>query len=439
MSIYKEGLLIMRQMKMTTDKEPKRASKTDLYNKGLMFFKMYEKLSQNKLLSIKENNEIVKLYIDSKQKGYYRSIVYDVNNPQLTCAKNMSVLKKIEESLKKPFSELVQKDIDDLQQKLNANSIFTNSVRRGNKLVEPRPISHKYKLDIVVSIRQFWRFYRLYCKYELGKEMPDIVEFLKVRRLKNSNKMIQFLTKDELEMLVKAVRGPQMQAFLNVFFETGARVIEILKLKYGNCMYDNEKKTWIIKLPNEKGKSTQKLPIELTFSSGAFDLWISSNNFQDEDYVFQYSYDYLRKKLSYYAKKVIGRHVTPKEFRKGMAMYLVNNNVNEQYIRAHMGWSPSSDAIAHYINQKAIKRPDQLNKAIQTDFYSDVIKENENLKFVQKKQEDELTQMREEMKSVRKEQLEMFSKLNEIDVSASKHLVRAVFEEMKQKENSKET
>lgn len=412
--------------------EPKRTVKSDLYNKGAMFDKMYERLTNNSLFLFPENNRLIKIFIDSKQKGYYRSIIYDVNSPKLTLAKNLSSLKKVEECLNKQFDMLTQSDIDDFQQRLNNNCILTTT-KQLHFRNQDKPISHEYKLDLVNNLKQFWRFYRLYSKYELQKEIPDIVEYFRIRRSKRNNEMIAFLTKEELELLCKSISSQQMIAFFNVFFETGARVIEILKLKYSNCIFNNEKKTWIIKLPNEKGKSTSKVPVELTFSAAEFDRWITSRKFLEDDYVFQYSYDYVRKRLSFLSRRVLGRHITCKEFRKGMAMYLVNCNINEQYIRAHMGWAASSKAIAHYINQKAIKRPDLLDKAIQTDFYSDVIKENQDLKFKQKIQEDELQKMKEEMDAFKKEQLRMFDKMNDINVSASKNLIKAVFEEMQKK------
>lgn len=59
-------------------------------------------------------------------------------------------------------------------------------------------------------------------------------------------------------------------------------------------------------------------------------------------------------------------------FRKSCAMHLVNLDINEQYIKSHMGWSANSKAISHYISQRAIKRPDKLNEATQPNPSSEV-------------------------------------------------------------------
>ena len=94
------------------------------------------------------------------------------------------------------------------------------------------------------------------------------------------------------------------------FFETGARVIEILKLRYNNCHFDEAKKTSIVKLPNEKGISSQKVPVELTFSSNEFNTWIRSKDFKEDEYVFQYTYAYIRKRLAFLSKKYLRRHIS---------------------------------------------------------------------------------------------------------------------------------
>ena len=107
------------------------------------------------------------------------------------------------------------------------------------------------------------------------------------------------------------------------------------------------------------------------------------------------------------------------------------SKVNEQYIKAHLGWSVDSKVLKNYANQTAIKRPDQLNNAIQKDYYSEVIKENDELKFKQKLQQDQIQKMLDEMQQMRREQLKIFDKMDGIDVSTSKNLIKTIFEEMK--------
>lgn len=399
----------------------------DVFNIEPRFDAAYKELINGQFFKIPENNGIIKLFIDAKWKGNYRSIIYQVNNPKCTLIKNLGVFRAIEGMLNKPFNKLSQDDIDMLQLRLNNDEFTTTSPIR-----KPKKLAFRYKQDIVKHIKQFWRFYKLYAKTEMATELPNIVEYIQVRKPKNQNTIVKFITKDEIDKLLLYTNTQQMRAFLSVYYELGARVVEILLLKRNNCKFDETKKVWSIVPPQEKGLSTQKMMIELSFSNSEFNKWMMLRNFEsEEEYIFQYSYDYIRRTFARIGRKYLGRHLSPKEMRKGATMFLVNSNANEQYIRAHMGWSPSSDAINHYINQKAIKKPAELQKAIQTEFYSDMVKENDELKFKQKMQENVITEMVKQLEDIRKEQSALFNKMIEIDVASSKNMLKAVFEELK--------
>ena len=401
-------------------------NKDDVFNKNRAYNKVYSRLLDGSLLMISDNNKIVREYINAKIRGNNRSVLYSVYEPEKTLEKNMLVFKLLERLLNKSFQSLTETDIDNLQMKLNGNDLFTT-----NKYIKRKPLSYSYRLDIVRVLKQFWRFYRVYSKFELGKEIPDITEFLRIRKPKNQNILVSFITKDEIDNLINNAMSYQMRAFIALHFETGARVVEILKLRNQNCSYNENKRVWIIKLPQEKGHSSGKMPIELTFSNNHFSKWMQlSKNKMAEDYVFGYSYEYVRKFYRISGKEVLGRHLTPKIMRKSTTMYLINSNANEQYIRAHMGWAPSSSAITHYINQKAIERPDSLKAAIQKDFYSDVTKENEELKLKQKIQADQLERMMNELKEMKQQKLNEHQSINTIDAASSQLILKAVFDHM---------
>jgi integrase len=409
----------------------KPINKDDLFNKKKRFQINYDLLSRDEYFRIKENNRIIKKYIDAKARGNYRSLIYDVNEPESTLSKNLEVLRAVENSLNKSFEALTQDDVDDLQTKLNNDTVYTTC-----SIINKRKISHDYKLDYVKNLKQFWKFYRMHSRYELGKEIPDITEYLRIRKQKRLNSFIKFISKDEFDRLVESSNSTQMKAFLSVYFETGARVVEILKLRKANCTFSMEQNAWIVRLPNEKGISTSKMAIELSFSNRLFSLWMETRKaFGDDHFVFNYSYQYVAKMFKEKGKRYLGRHLTPKMIRKSTTMYLINSNANEQYIRAHMGWSASSDAITHYINQKAIQKPDALRNKIEKDYYSDAKKENDELKFKQKLQSDQLERLMAEIAEMKKGQVDSFNSNRSSDVVSSKEMLKAVFDEMlKEKE-----
>ena len=330
-------------------------NREDIFKTATKTQECYKLLENGTFSKHPEDNDMVKRFVDAKFQGNYRQIIYDCNSPEKTVYKNMLVLRKITKLVDKPLIHLTEEDIIDLQNKINQNKVFCQNTTK--------PIASSYKKDLVKTFKQFWTFYRAYAKQEKNENIDNIAEFFRVRREKEINHLVKFLSKDEIETLADNAANLKMRTLIKTFFETGARTIEILNLKRENCSYDESRDKWIIKLPNMKGISTGKMPIEIDYAHTDFHAWMNYNNFSDEEYIFEYSYDYLRTYLAEKSRKFLGWKVTPKLFRKSCAMHLVNLDINEQYIKAHMGWSPSSKAISHYISQKAIKRPDKLKEA----------------------------------------------------------------------------
>lgn len=335
----------MRHVKTSMERE-------DIFKMGQRSDNYFQLLKEGKLFKFPEDNKLVKIYLSAKFQGNYRHIIYNCNAPSKTIYKNMVVLKKITGLIDKPLCDLTEDDMIELQSKLNQNKIFVDGTNK--------PIAYSYKRDIVKNIKQFWTFYRAYAKYEEGKNFENIAEYLRLRADKNSNPLVNFLTKEDIDKMANYATNLKMRVLIKVFFETGARTIEILNLRRFNCQFDSEKGKWTIKLPNMKGISTGKMPIELDYSNKDFSAWISKKEFAEDEYIFDYAYDYFRITLNEIGLKVLGKKVTPKMFRKSCAMYLVNLDVNEQYIKSHMGWAANSKAISHYINQMAIKKPEKL-------------------------------------------------------------------------------
>jgi integrase len=343
--------------------------------------KLFETLNAGKLFKFPEDTAIIKRYVSAKFQGNYRHIMYDCNCPEKTVYKNLLVLKKISNLVQKPLQSLTEDDVIELQTKLNQNVVYCNDSKK--------PISLPYKKDLVKVLKQFWTFYRTYAKHEEGRNVDNISEFFRIRKEKNLNPLVKFLTKQEVDILANDAHNLKMRALIKCFFESGARTIEILNLRRSNCNYDVHKKCWIIKLPNMKGISTAKLPIELDYANADFGSWLVHKKLTDENFVFSYSYDYFRNYLARKGRALLGRKVTPKMFRKSCAMHLVNLDINEQYIKSHMGWSASSKAISHYIDQKAIQKPDKLKNAYTGETSGD---ELESLKLKLKQMEAMLLQ-----------------------------------------------
>lgn len=341
----------------------------EFYNTKAEFKTLYDKLTRNEVYKRPEDNQIIKTYIDAKIKGNYKQIIYDVSKPHITCKENIRKLKYLNNFFNKPFKDLTQEDIDKLQEAINNDTLYLTPNEK-LRIKEKTPITRSYKQDLIKHIKQFWKFYRLYSKEELRKELPEITEFLRLRRERNKADF-EYLTLKEIMNLVKHTKNQQQKTLLLFAFETGGRTIEVLNVQRKHFSFNEENKSWSVILPELKGNSHDKIRIDLDLSSQELDKYLSQNEFKPEDYIFQYTQPYFRKLLSQLGKNALKKKITPKIFRKSCAIYLINQNVNSEYIKAHIGWSPDTSVLKHYIKQTSLKKPSHLKRNIKAEAYED--------------------------------------------------------------------
>jgi integrase len=385
-----------------------KKNKEDFYSKEQSYKLLYEQLSKHALFQFKQDNEIIKTYIDAKAKGHYKRLIYEVNNVPSTCRENIIKLKYLSKFFKKPFSELTEKDIDMLQEAFNKNKLKTE---------EGKPIKRSTKLDLMKHLKQFWKFYRLYAKEERNKEISNITEYLKVKNNEDETHDFEYITLKELMTLTKHTSNDKQKTLLMVAFENGARGCEYLNLKRKHFKFDEETKKWNLMLPKMKGGSYSKRRIELDLSNEAIDNYFKKNSFQDEEDVFSYSYNYWRKYLKALGKKALNKNITPKIFRKSCAMYLHNQNVNEGYIKAHIGWSPDTRVLKNYVRQSALKKPETLRKNMMTEAFQD----NETQMTMMKSQLNKLQNQINDVDELRKDKEDMIKQINEINIRDDEH------------------
>jgi integrase len=272
---------------------------------------------------------------------------------------------------------------------LNENKIYSNCIC--NKTKEKKPIKISTKKDLIKHIKQFWKFYRLYSKEELGKEIPNITEYLRLRK-ENEELDVDFLDFKEILELSNCCIDQKKKTLILFAFETGGRGIEYLNVKRKHFLFNNESNNWTVILPQLKGVSHNKRRIDLDISSKEIDKYFKMNNFNQEELIFNYDYDYWRQELKRIGKEILKKNITPKIFRKSCAMFLSNQNINESYIKAHLGWSPDTKSLKHYQKQISLKKPNYLKKNIEKEIFPD-------FEMQQKLVNAELEKMKNKMES----------------------------------------
>jgi integrase len=363
--------------------------KQDVYNNKEKFNEKYDLLKENKLYTHPQNNHLIKIYVDAKIKGNYKRLIYDVNKPDSTCLVTMEKLLFLENYFNKPLSQLTQTDIDQLQTDFDNNNITTQ-----HKTKKKRPISPAYKKDLIKHLKQFWKFYRLHNKEEHQQETPDITEYLRVKN-PDKNKEIDYLEFEDFLKILNTTKNQQQKTFIALGFETASRPIELIKVKRKHLKYDPDKNLWTIKLPNEKGKSTNKARVELLLYSNEIDKYLKTKDFDQEDYLFTYTYGYFRKLIYQLGKHALKRNITPKILRKSRAMHMLKLGYSETLIKQICGWDLNTTALKNYVSTQIVSIPDHLRKAQTSQQYKTFEDQITELKNEQQKLQNQ-NQAREE-------------------------------------------
>lgn len=150
---------------------------------------------------------------------YYKSRVADGISLSRTC-KCMNTLKIVSRMLGKPFEEATKDDITDLVVQ-----------------IERRDIAGWTKRDYKVILKHFYKWLR---GCEEGS--PPEVRWIKTStKVENKHPILpkDLLTPEEKELMVKSAKNPRDRALLEVFFEAGRRLGEILTLHIKDVEFDS--------------------------------------------------------------------------------------------------------------------------------------------------------------------------------------------------------
>ena len=171
-----------------------------------------------------------------------------------------------------------------------------------------------------------------------------------------------FLTYDEMEMLLSAVKPPLIKLILNTLFFTGMRISECLNL----LVEDVNLKEGVITVRNTKNKRDRQIPIHKSLMPLLTDYLNNWRKGKSNPYFFsvnnvcKVSPDRVNRVLREATKSLNwSKHVTCHIIRHSFASNLVARNVNIVSIQKLLGHSSlSTTSIYTHVNL------DELKKAI---------------------------------------------------------------------------
>jgi len=227
--------------------------------------------------------------------------------------KYISMLKTLGEMLPQPLSEADKQDL----------TLLVSRIERSSWSAWTK---HDYK----ITVKKFYSY--------LGKQ--NMISWIKAGRNHSCKLPEELLTPADVEEML-AVSGPDL-AFIEVLWESGARIGEILSLQVKNCVFDSIGVKLIV-----SGKTGMRR-IRLIESAPGLDEYIAGRS--PEERVFNFNHGAARMKIKRIAKRAgIRKRVYAHLFRHSRATYLAPF-MTEAQLCVYLGWVIGSGMPRVYIH-----------------------------------------------------------------------------------------
>lgn len=215
---------------------------------------------------------------------------------------------------------------------------------------------------------------RTFYDYQVNVGEVQVNPFNRIKSAKNDTRQMEFLTYDEIEKLLSlpddSPKGIRDKALFEFMYGTGARVTEVVRLKFTELNLkmnfvtckDNDGESRIVPIGSYAHSALDRYMRE------AFDV-IKGDGKGPEDYVFinfrgkPLTRQGIWKILKEYGKKIgIEDKMTPQILRNSFAVHILQNGGDLKTLQELMGFDDMSVGIA-YLSVIDVHIRDVFNKA----------------------------------------------------------------------------
>ncbi|MEW6035973.1 MAG: site-specific integrase [Candidatus Micrarchaeota archaeon] len=220
--------------------------------------------------------------------------------------------------------------------------------------VEKENITEWSKVDRKVAIKRFYKWFK--CNDD---SYPDEVRWFRCR-IKNDRCMLpeQLLNEEDVKKLSDAAIQPRDKALIQVLYESGCRISEILTIQIKNVSFDGAGA-----LLRVTGKTGDRR-VRIVASVPALAAWLERHPYKDEQdaYVwlrylhrnakdtYPLGYNSVRHLLIRLASDAgVKKRVNPHLFRHSRATSLANR-LTEAQMKEFFGWVQGSDMAGVYVH-----------------------------------------------------------------------------------------
>ncbi len=296
----------------------------------------------------KRNNRLIRDFVEYKIRADNIGVLRQV--------KYLRLLKVLAEKLDKDFDKATKRDIEKLQSK-----ICSMDVKYGKRKGK---LSTSSKYDYMIILKTFFRWLK-------KKKEPEEVEWINPLRPKTKKlHPDKILTWEDVILLSKASMNPRDKALVQVLWDTGGRIEEILTLQLTDIETVIEGQA--VKLHFRKSKIEESLRSPLIVRSAPALLdWIRYHPLRNDKTAPLFiklnvnkpmNYDSARKVLKDLKERSgLDKPVNPHNFRKSSASFYSHvPELSELEVKTRFGWKKSSKMLDIYCNVSEKKVNDKI-------------------------------------------------------------------------------
>jgi len=265
----------------------------------------------------------------------------------IRCITAIMLAKKV---IKRPFRECTKEEIQHF-----INYLEDNGYKIASQLTYKSIIKKFFK--VVYGNNEYYPEAVAWIKNKVSKD----------KRMKEEQLSYdQFLTEDEIKLLIDTANTIQRKAFIAVGYETGARPEELLNIRIKDILFDSKGAKVIL-----RGKTVERVTRVIAYVS-LLKQWLSVHPFRDDPNAYLWLSEATNHKL-----RPIGIRSVEKFFEETMKragikkqtrLYILRhsrathlaNKLTEAQMCAYFGWRLGTKVVQKYIHLSGVRTDDAL-------------------------------------------------------------------------------
>jgi integrase len=181
------------------------------------------------------------------------------------------------------------------------------------------------------------------------------------------------ITVEELQKLVSTCKNDRDRAFMQVLFETGARITEFLDIKRKDVKFDNFGAVLKIKTEKRRGEAKPFRLIRINSSVPPLERWLKQIPDEPDQFIWpgmsnrkkQMTYDATYYMIKSAMRKMgLNKRLYPHLFRHSSVSYWHGKGLPEGVLKKRLGWKPGSKMLNRYSHIKDQQTDDATLKLL---------------------------------------------------------------------------